>query len=139
MNRTSASKVLYVNCSLTHRQPILPLASLARHSHRKVRKTSNVRCRDLIIYHTDWGHVTPDEAKDPSRSPVYVYFASKLLAEKALWGFVKEHPQLDVVTSESYLPLSAHHSEACRSPPWLCFRPLRQDIPPPHQQRNHRH
>jgi nucleoside-diphosphate-sugar epimerase len=32
---------------------------------------------------------------------MYVYFASKLLAERALWTFVKEHPQLDVVTSKS--------------------------------------
>ncbi|KAF8227156.1 NAD(P)-binding protein [Tricholoma matsutake] len=46
----------------------------------------------------DWGHVTPEEAKEPSRSPPYVYFASKLLAERALWDFVKDHPQLDVVT-----------------------------------------
>jgi len=46
----------------------------------------------------DWGHITEDEAKDPSRDPLFVYLASKLLAERALWEFVKEHPQLDVVT-----------------------------------------
>jgi nucleoside-diphosphate-sugar epimerase len=42
-----------------------------------------------------------EEALDPEKSDGYVYFASKLLAERALWEFVKEHPQLDVVTSKS--------------------------------------
>jgi hypothetical protein len=39
-----------------------------------------------------------EEALQPDKSDFYVYFASKLLAERALWEFVKEHPQLDVVT-----------------------------------------
>lgn len=51
---------------------------------------------------TDWGHVTVEEALDPEKNDVFVYFASKLLAERALWQFVKEHPQLDVVASKSF-------------------------------------
>ncbi|KAF8231120.1 NAD(P)-binding protein [Tricholoma matsutake] len=46
----------------------------------------------------DWGHATAEEAKEPNRDSVYVYMSAKYLAERALWEFVKEHPQLDVVT-----------------------------------------
>jgi nucleoside-diphosphate-sugar epimerase len=49
---------------------------------------------------TDWGYVTETEALEPGRSEMYVYLASKILAERAIWEFVKEHPQLDVVTSK---------------------------------------
>jgi len=44
-----------------------------------------------------------EEALDPARDGVYVYFASKVLAEKAQWQFVKEHPELDVVSSKSHV------------------------------------
>ncbi|KAF8224775.1 NAD(P)-binding protein, partial [Tricholoma matsutake] len=43
-------------------------------------------------------HASEEEAKEPGRSPFYVYLSSKYLAERALWEFVKAHPQLDVVT-----------------------------------------
>ncbi|KAF8228801.1 NAD(P)-binding protein [Tricholoma matsutake] len=46
----------------------------------------------------DWSHASEEEAKEPGRSPFYVYLSSKYLAERALWEFVKAHPQLDVVT-----------------------------------------
>lgn len=52
---------------------------------------------DRTFTSKDWGHVTVEEALDPEKNDVFVYFASKLLAERALWQFVKEHPQLDVV------------------------------------------
>ena len=51
----------------------------------------------------DWGHVTEAEALNPEKNAMFVYVAAKILAEKAQWQFVKEHPQLDVVSSKSSL------------------------------------
>jgi hypothetical protein len=70
-----------------------------RLSHQKVWGISNYQ-RLATHCGTDWGSVTMEEALDPARDDFYVYFASKLLAERALWQFVKQHPQLDVVTGK---------------------------------------
>jgi nucleoside-diphosphate-sugar epimerase len=69
---------------------------------RKVRDSLNdlVFAMSLTCTILDWGHVTLEKALEPDRSEGYVYFASKLLAERALWEFAKEHPQLDVVTGK---------------------------------------
>ncbi|KAF5381745.1 hypothetical protein D9615_005640 [Tricholomella constricta] len=47
---------------------------------------------------SDWGVVSREEVEKKADDPYYVYFASKLLAEKAIWEFAKEHPQLDLAT-----------------------------------------
>jgi len=52
-----------------------------------------------------------EEALDPSKDPGYVYFASKILAENAQWQFVKEHPELDVVSSKSHVCLPSPYEE----------------------------
>ncbi|KAF8067002.1 hypothetical protein FPV67DRAFT_1223190 [Lyophyllum atratum] len=46
----------------------------------------------------DWGVVSREEAEKQAEDPYYVYFASKNLAEKAIWEFAKDHPELDVAT-----------------------------------------
>ncbi|KAI0043317.1 NAD-P-binding protein [Auriscalpium vulgare] len=46
----------------------------------------------------DFGTATYEEALKPENAGFPVYAASKALAEKALWKFVGEHPDLDVAT-----------------------------------------
>lgn len=46
----------------------------------------------------DWGVVSREEAEKMAEDPYYVYFASKVLAEKSIWEFAKDHPQLDIAT-----------------------------------------
>lgn len=46
----------------------------------------------------DWNNVTREEALDGTKHPIYVYFASKALAEKALRSFAEEHSDIVVVT-----------------------------------------
>ncbi|KAG5635331.1 hypothetical protein H0H81_011705 [Sphagnurus paluster] len=48
--------------------------------------------------HADWGVVTREEVEKKAEDPFYVYFASKVLSEKAIWEFAEKHPQLDVAT-----------------------------------------
>ncbi|KAG6914692.1 hypothetical protein DXG01_015877 [Tephrocybe rancida] len=52
----------------------------------------------LTFTHKDWGVVSREEAEKKAEDPYYVYFASKVLAEKAIWDFAKKHPQLDIAT-----------------------------------------
>ncbi|KAG6815724.1 hypothetical protein H0H87_011973 [Tephrocybe sp. NHM501043] len=52
----------------------------------------------LNFTYKDWGVVSREEAEKKAEDPYYVYFASKILAEKAIWDFAKDHPQLDVAT-----------------------------------------
>jgi len=72
----------------------------------------------LILPPTDYGQGTLEEALDPTRDASYVYFTAKILAERAQWQFVKEHPQLDVVSSKSdVLRALRNNSENVYSPP----------------------
>ncbi|KAG6808564.1 hypothetical protein H0H93_016754 [Arthromyces matolae] len=47
-----------------------------------------------------WGHTTREDVARNQENPVYVYFASKLLAEKSLWSYVQEeeHSNIDAIT-----------------------------------------
>ncbi|KAF8642480.1 hypothetical protein AX16_009481 [Volvariella volvacea WC 439] len=47
---------------------------------------------------SQWGEVTRAQVLEKGEDPYYVYFASKILAERALWDYVKEHPELDIAT-----------------------------------------
>jgi len=47
---------------------------------------------------SDWGEVTREQVYVKADDPVYVYFASKILAEKVAWNFAKEHPEIDLAT-----------------------------------------
>lgn len=57
-----------------------------------------------LILTTDWGETTREEVIAKAADPYFVYFASKILAEKAVWEFAKEHPELDVATSKHAAP-----------------------------------
>ena len=49
---------------------------------------------------SDWNDVTREKALDPSvKNPFLVYYASKTLAEKAVWESADSHPNIDVTTS----------------------------------------
>jgi nucleoside-diphosphate-sugar epimerase len=45
----------------------------------------------------DWFEVT-EEIAITWPDPIAVYAASKAIAEKSLWAFAKEHPELNIVT-----------------------------------------
>lgn len=64
------------------------------------------RFRFEIFYHLklcilDWNNVTREEALDPSAHPIFVYSASKALAEKEIWKFAEAHPDINVTTRQS--------------------------------------
>lgn len=67
------------------------------------------------ITEADWGQVTKEEALDGTHDIMWVYVASKLLAERAVWEFAEKNPSLDVATV---------------NPPFL-FGPLVQHFPTP--------
>jgi nucleoside-diphosphate-sugar epimerase len=59
----------------------------------------------------EWGTVTMEEVRAKAEDTVYVYFASKIFAERALWKFAAEHPQLDIATIQPgfvYGPYAKH-------------------------------
>ena len=45
----------------------------------------------------DWFEIT-EEVAVTLPDPLAVYAASKSIAEKALWAFAKDHPELNIVT-----------------------------------------
>lgn len=53
-------------------------------------------CRPLTD--KDWNNVTKEEALDGTKHPIFVYYVSKALAEKALRAIGKKHPDLNIVT-----------------------------------------
>ena len=53
-----------------------------------------------LISSLDWNPATKEEALDGTRDPMFVYAAAKTLAEKEVWKFASEHPDIDVATSE---------------------------------------
>ena len=48
----------------------------------------------------DWFEITEETAVTLS-DPIAVYAASKAIAEKALWAYAKEHPELNIITRTS--------------------------------------
>lgn len=61
-------------------------------------------CDYLHVIHCvliDWGEVTREQALAKKDDAYYVYFASKIIAERAMWKFAEEHPKLDVACGES--------------------------------------
>ncbi|TFK65960.1 NAD(P)-binding protein [Pluteus cervinus] len=54
--------------------------------------------KGLTISDSDWGTVTKEQVYAKAKDPFYVYFASKILAERAVWQFAKEHPEVDIAT-----------------------------------------
>lgn len=41
-----------------------------------------------------------EDVRAKGEDHLYVYFASKYLAERATWDFAKEHPNVDIATGE---------------------------------------
>ncbi|KAF9463748.1 hypothetical protein BDZ94DRAFT_1217542 [Collybia nuda] len=50
----------------------------------------------LTFTESDWGEVTREQALAKKDDAYYVYFASKIIAERAMWKFAEEHPKLDI-------------------------------------------
>jgi hypothetical protein len=60
-----------------------------------------------LIMIVDWFEITEEIAVTWS-DPIAVYAASKSIAEKALWAFAKERPELNLVTRKFH---------SCAAPP----------------------
>ncbi|KAH6904568.1 hypothetical protein BKA70DRAFT_1373387 [Coprinopsis sp. MPI-PUGE-AT-0042] len=52
----------------------------------------------LVLSEKDWGTTTLEDIQAHADDPYYVYFGSKILAEKAVWEFAKHHPEIGIVT-----------------------------------------
>ncbi|KAG6877375.1 hypothetical protein C0993_007962 [Termitomyces sp. T159_Od127] len=52
----------------------------------------------LTFTYKDWGVVSREAARAKADDHYYVYFASKILAEKAIWEYAEKHPELDIAT-----------------------------------------
>ncbi|KAF7798667.1 hypothetical protein EIP86_009891 [Pleurotus ostreatoroseus] len=51
-----------------------------------------------IITDQDWNPVTLEQGLDPSADPFTVYIAEKTFAERFVWKFADEHPNVDITT-----------------------------------------
>lgn len=47
----------------------------------------------------DWNPMSLEAARAPGTNHVVVYGAAKTLAEREIWKFAEEHPEIDVTTS----------------------------------------
>ncbi|TFK54316.1 NAD(P)-binding protein [Heliocybe sulcata] len=52
----------------------------------------------ITINQNSWGKTTREQALAKGDDVMYVYLASKILAEKAAWGYAQSHPELDLST-----------------------------------------
>ncbi|KAF8879115.1 hypothetical protein BD779DRAFT_1789028 [Infundibulicybe gibba] len=77
----------------------------------------------LTLSEKDWGEVTREEVHAKADDPLFVYFASKILAERAAWNFAKENPRVDLATDSSKLTTI--------SPPGFVFGPFSPNYPLP--------
>ena len=57
----------------------------------------------------DWNPRTYEEVLDPHSTPYDAYCVSKKFAEKALWKFAEEHPEISVASGESFLNIRYDH------------------------------
>lgn len=57
--------------------------------------------RDIVITHEDWNTATVEEAVSGKHDhePYWIYWASKTAADRAVWEFASEHPEIDITTS----------------------------------------
>ncbi|TFY51856.1 hypothetical protein EVG20_g10809 [Dentipellis fragilis] len=46
----------------------------------------------------DWGHVTEEQVLDGSRDAMWIYSATKILAERAAWDFAERHHEVDITS-----------------------------------------
>ena len=59
-----------------------------------------IGCSDnCICFPSGWGECTAEQVTDGTRNPLWIYLASKILAEKEAWKFAQENPSLDLTTS----------------------------------------
>ncbi|KAI0738709.1 hypothetical protein C8Q80DRAFT_1207016 [Daedaleopsis nitida] len=53
---------------------------------------------DRVLTEEDWGETSRKDLLSGNHNPLYVYFGTKILTEKAVWHFAGEHPELDLTT-----------------------------------------
>ncbi|RDB30855.1 hypothetical protein Hypma_005979 [Hypsizygus marmoreus] len=70
---------------------------------------------DKTFTSSDWGRATPEEVVSGKNNPMWVYLATKILAEKAAWEFADAHPELNLCTI---------------NPPFI-YGPFAPGFPPP--------
>lgn len=55
---------------------------------------------DLFLTHLVWGELNEEEFLKNQEDKYYVYFTAKIKAEKSLWEFAAEHPEIGVATGK---------------------------------------
>ncbi|TFY81784.1 hypothetical protein EWM64_g2229 [Hericium alpestre] len=60
--------------------------------------TPELAFKDIACDENSWNEATREEALSPDASSPFVYATSKALAEKEIWKFAKEHPDVDITT-----------------------------------------
>lgn len=53
----------------------------------------------MIRSNIDWNPLTREIALTPGTDPMWVYATTKTLAEREIWKFAEEHPEVDITTS----------------------------------------
>lgn len=53
---------------------------------------------------TDWNGIIREQALEKGRELDFIYSASKGLAEKEVWKFADEHPDINITTGLSHFP-----------------------------------
>ncbi|KAK0442330.1 NAD-P-binding protein [Armillaria borealis] len=52
----------------------------------------------VVFSEEDWGTVTEEEILNGGHNPLWIYLASKIIAETTAWKFARENPTLDLAT-----------------------------------------
>lgn len=91
---------------------------------------------------SDWAPTTHEDVLANAEDPYYLYFASKVLAEKAVWDFAREHPNVDVATIlpglvfgpyAAIFPLPSNVSQlGTNSFPWALINGTAPPMAPPY-------
>jgi len=82
----------------------------------------------------DWGHVTEEEFFAGEHDAMWVYLASKILAEKAAWEFAEQNPTLDLSTINPpfiYGPYAPHFPVPDAGSNRIMYALLAGRVPPP--------
>lgn len=60
----------------------------------------------VLTFSSDWNEGTREQALERKNDAQFVYSVSKVFAEKAVWAFAEEHPDLNITTRKSIYILS---------------------------------
>ena len=73
------------------------------------------RIIDSILLGTDWNPITREQIFTETLDPLSSYAGSKTLAERAVWEFVAEHPDINITVCK-HLGFGAEPTDLTRDP-----------------------